>query len=313
MTPKNKRRVGDQLKSRRQDLQLSLHNVEVATKIRGRYLRAIEASDYDSLPNDVYSLGFVRQYATYLGLPADKVAASYKAERGDLPKTAKRVKPRPVALRFSTGSRLLISMLALSAIGLVAVYLAWQFSALSAPPHLTLNTPTEDLVVEASSIKIAGTVASGADVFLNDSLLPSDVRGRFETTLVLQPGVNEVRLTAKSKLGKQTQIVRHILSKQTVSETLPGAPFDGVAVLVSAKQSVAVKFSVDGKPSQTENLVQGASKLIQATTKIRLTFPESAEVSVKFTNKVVAGADYAIIKNDSPQVIEINNSTQPVK
>ena len=54
------------------------------TKISKRYLRAIEADDYATLPAKVYTRGFVRLYASVLGLDADRVAASFMelVERG---------------------------------------------------------------------------------------------------------------------------------------------------------------------------------------------------------------------------------------
>src|SRR6266404_3284738 len=74
--------VGQQLKARRQALRLSLAQVEVDTKIRGKFLTALESGDYSSLTNDIYSRGFVQHYANHLGLDGNKVAAGYAEERG---------------------------------------------------------------------------------------------------------------------------------------------------------------------------------------------------------------------------------------
>ena len=53
---------------------IDLTEVEAATKIRVRYLRAIENEDWDLLPGDAYARGFVRTYAAYLGLDAERLA-----------------------------------------------------------------------------------------------------------------------------------------------------------------------------------------------------------------------------------------------
>jgi len=52
--------------------------VEAATRIRVRYLRAIEAEDWDVLPGDVYVRSFIRTYASYLGLDGDRLADDYR-------------------------------------------------------------------------------------------------------------------------------------------------------------------------------------------------------------------------------------------
>src|SRR4051794_15342821 len=50
---------------------LTLTEVSDATKIRVRYLRALEAEDWDVMPAPAYARGFLRTYAAYLGLDAD--------------------------------------------------------------------------------------------------------------------------------------------------------------------------------------------------------------------------------------------------
>src|SRR5580704_12303636 len=80
--PETAHSVGRQLKARRQALRLSLAQVELDTKIRGKFLTALESGDYSSLPNDIYSRGFVQHYANHLGLDGEQVAQAYAKERG---------------------------------------------------------------------------------------------------------------------------------------------------------------------------------------------------------------------------------------
>ena len=47
------------------------------TKISKTYIRSIEADDFDKLPADVYTRGFVYQYAKCLKLNPDLVATSF--------------------------------------------------------------------------------------------------------------------------------------------------------------------------------------------------------------------------------------------
>jgi Helix-turn-helix domain len=54
---------------------VELSEVEAATKIRRRYLNAIENEAWDVLPGPAYAAGFVRAYADYLGLDGARMAA----------------------------------------------------------------------------------------------------------------------------------------------------------------------------------------------------------------------------------------------
>ena len=75
---------GSLLKTLRETAGLSLDEIVSRTKISKRYLRAIEADDYATLPAKVYTRGFVTLYARVLGLDAERVAASFMelVERG---------------------------------------------------------------------------------------------------------------------------------------------------------------------------------------------------------------------------------------
>jgi cytoskeleton protein RodZ len=70
--------IGELLRRARRERGLTLEGASEATKIRARYLRALEAEDWDAMPAPAYARGFLRTYATYLGLDADSVVESYR-------------------------------------------------------------------------------------------------------------------------------------------------------------------------------------------------------------------------------------------
>ena len=77
---------------------VDLYRAERDTKIRARYLAALERGDYRELPGAVYTKGFLRNYALYLGLDPDEVLLQWRRERGDAqePQAVIAV-PRPIA------------------------------------------------------------------------------------------------------------------------------------------------------------------------------------------------------------------------
>ena len=62
---------------------VDLYRAERDTKIRARYLAALERGDYRELPGAVYTKGFLRNYALYLGLDPDEVLLQWRRERGE--------------------------------------------------------------------------------------------------------------------------------------------------------------------------------------------------------------------------------------
>lgn len=66
-------KLGDTLKQKRKERNLSLKEVENATSIRMNYLHSIEEGDLNKLISPVYAQGFIRQYATFLGLDSEHI------------------------------------------------------------------------------------------------------------------------------------------------------------------------------------------------------------------------------------------------
>ena len=60
--------IGEKLKNRREQLGLSLKEVETELKIRSKYLQALEEERYDLLPGKAYVKPFLKSYARFLGL-----------------------------------------------------------------------------------------------------------------------------------------------------------------------------------------------------------------------------------------------------
>lgn len=67
--------IGDMLRSRRKELNLSLKDVENSTSIRSGYLQAIEEGQMERLISPIYAQGFCKQYAIYLGLDGERLVA----------------------------------------------------------------------------------------------------------------------------------------------------------------------------------------------------------------------------------------------
>lgn len=88
--------IGSTLRQARNRRRIDLAEVEATTKIRRRYLRAIEDEEWDALPDGPYARGFIRTYAAYLGLDGERLAEEYRHQVGG--ETAEQVAPREEAV-----------------------------------------------------------------------------------------------------------------------------------------------------------------------------------------------------------------------
>jgi cytoskeleton protein RodZ len=71
--------IGDQLRETRMRNRIDISEVEAATKIRAKYLRALENEEWDLLPGPTFVKTFLRTYADYLGLDARNLVEEYRA------------------------------------------------------------------------------------------------------------------------------------------------------------------------------------------------------------------------------------------
>lgn len=73
--------VGDKLRAEREKQNLTVKDIEKGTSIRALYIECIEKGDYEQLPGEVYTKGFIRNYANYLKLNATELVREFVTER----------------------------------------------------------------------------------------------------------------------------------------------------------------------------------------------------------------------------------------
>jgi hypothetical protein len=124
--------IGTSLREARMRQGLELVDAESATKIRTRYLQALEEERFDTLPSPTYVKGFLRSYAEFLGLDGqlyvDEFNSRYVAGDDELrPPVPRRstASPRP---HRGTESRALVLALVGIVAAAVLVILAWNWA-----------------------------------------------------------------------------------------------------------------------------------------------------------------------------------------
>jgi cytoskeleton protein RodZ len=115
-------RVGEELREARNALGVSLEDAAAQLRINKRYLQALEEGRVKDLPGAAYAVGFVRSYATALGLDPDEAVRRFRDVSGTaVTKSGDLVFPEPVPRRgIPTG--------VLAALGLALAmggYIAW--------------------------------------------------------------------------------------------------------------------------------------------------------------------------------------------
>jgi hypothetical protein len=128
--------IGSSLREARERQGLDIAELEVRTKVRSKYLRALEDENFDQLPAHTYIKGFLRTYADALGLDGqlyvDEYNSRFVAGEEDVDLRPRRVPPSRRPRRRREGGVVLV---ALSAIALLTalVIAAWKFGGPDEP------------------------------------------------------------------------------------------------------------------------------------------------------------------------------------
>ncbi|MBP6930211.1 helix-turn-helix domain-containing protein [Patescibacteria group bacterium] len=198
--------LGQRLEVARRRKKFTYDEVEEATKIRARYLKAIEDDNYRALPGPVYLTGFLRSYAEFLGLPVGEVLKQYKMERSMAVPSAKNKSFRPTGTVKELGFAITPKTIVVIAVSLVVLglfsYVGWQVKRFSSPPPIILVAPEGDTVRE-DSVVVRGQTTETAKLQINGQEISVDAEGYFSQKVGLKRGVNTIEIRAQNRIGKE--------------------------------------------------------------------------------------------------------------
>ena len=334
-------RLGDALRAQREAMGVTMAQAAEDTRIREKFLRAIESGDYQSLPGSVYTKGFLRNYTGYLNLDPDEMLALYTGERGgsDPIRTFAPMKPL-VKRSFIFTPTVLVPVVVLAGIVLFIAYVYYQFTNFAVAPHVDITDPPGDAVSQSAEYTVKGRtnpdgritvrISPGLDT-INDVRPARD--GTFSVTVPLKPGPNHVEIQVLDPAGKVAQAARTIQLNPPASNGPPapqlfveqpasGGMYTNVPVTVSGRvdQSVssvtvngsAATIGTDLKFAVTISFVAGPQTVrVIAKTATGGEVQEIRSISVSYTAAVVTvritgGDAYILATVDGAQVPSTN-------
>jgi cytoskeletal protein RodZ len=224
-------RLGDVLREGREAKGVDLTRVERDTKIRERYLSALERGEYLELPGSVYTKGFLRNYGAYLGLDPEYLIDLYRLETTtavERPRVP--APPRPLAARkrrtFVVTPGAVVAAILTIGVGAFVAYLTFEIINFARTPDLRITDPPGPVSgYTGDSITIRGITAPNATVTVDNlrenPQVEADADGVFEVEVGLVPGSNVVRLSARDPVTQRDSATaeRTILVVTDAAET----------------------------------------------------------------------------------------------
>ena len=217
--------VGAALRAVRESYRLSIEDVSLATYIRKQYLCGLEEMRLEQLPSRPFVTGYVRAYATALGLDPDRAVARFKVDFPDDQQTLR----APVGVARE-GDRRLRPMI-IGGVLVVMAFLAWNVAQRAMSKNEPAPTARTEVAVSSAKVHAPpakGPIAVGAPLPApQESTLPAPY---------VTPG-----LAPASADGSATSVLKSAVKPPPAAPVVAaGTPFaaHGAIYGVSAAQSV---------------------------------------------------------------------------
>lgn len=248
--------LGQMLREAREAKGVSLAEAEEATKIRRKYLQALEAGDYSVLPPSVYVRGFLRNYASYLGLDPEQAIHLYQQAA---PPQSSPAEPHIIAEPLVPTPRvnweLVAGVLLLIAVGVLGVWVYRQYVVpLAAQP--TATPPA----------------MAAADVGE-----PDETPGEALPTATAWPTATAAPVVPTATLPPPTPSP---LPRPTATPTLRPTQAPGLTLVLRTTGRTWLRLMVDGKTVLEQTLSPGQVRTWRARREIRLRTGNAGGVEV---------------------------------
>ena len=135
--------VGERLREARERQKVSLHAIAEKTNISVRFLDAIEKNQFDKLPGGIFTRGFIRSYASLVGLDPDGTVAQFLSDEPGQRDDDIDEAPHSDRKGLESGTLLLTGL------GIVVVALALVY--LLKPDWIGLRSTSQDVAAPVSS------------------------------------------------------------------------------------------------------------------------------------------------------------------
>ena len=149
--------LGNHLKQKRLEQNLSLDELQEMTKIQKRYLVGIEEGNFDVLPGSFYVRAFIKQYAEAVGVDPEAILEQYQHELPntyeDMPEQLSRVKTYKEPSKASKALDFLPKILVIAAVLLAAVIIWILVQKGSNDESIQTDDGTNSVKIETSGVE----------------------------------------------------------------------------------------------------------------------------------------------------------------
>lgn len=198
--------AGDILREAREKQERTLSQISRQTRIKERFLSALEDCDWVNLPNFAVAQGFARNYAQIVGASPTHVIALLRRDfpQAKIKRRTDEVSLRPRSLWTPKTTVFVIVLVTLFALG---GYLTREYLLFTASPVLNL----EKMVADSKLVIVSGKTLPDATVQINGKSVLVNQNGEFKMEIERRELINStIEIQAISRTGKKTVVEEQV-------------------------------------------------------------------------------------------------------
>ncbi|HVT00883.1 MAG TPA: helix-turn-helix domain-containing protein [Patescibacteria group bacterium] len=207
------RKISEILRSKREERNLTLDDVERDIKIKKEFIDAIEKGNYQRLPSESYAIGFVKNYAKYLDIPVSEAVPIFRREYESKHKVHIVPEFRRTQHKFNrkifSGKIVLIAAVFI----IVGIYIFFQYSSLIFAPDIQITSPSANQEYQGSVVKVEGKTSPYATISIDGEDVYVDLKGEFSKSVYLFEGEDKIDVVATNRFGKKTEKIINVKIK----------------------------------------------------------------------------------------------------
>lgn len=203
--------VGEILSRARISKKLTFEQIEKTTKIRSKFLAALEKNEFSKLPPGTFTKGLIKNYAAFLGLSKEEIMAFYRRQVDEerakvIPESRSRESLKRFHLTPQIFTIISIGFLLACFFG----YLIFSYFKFAGNPSLVVDRPKNNIVVTADKIEVSGKLDPEASLVVNNEPVLTNDNGNFKVEVPLELGLNTLTITATNKFKRQSTVIRNV-------------------------------------------------------------------------------------------------------
>jgi len=201
---------GTILSRERKRLGYTLKDIEKQTRIREKFLQALEDNEWEIFSSKIYIVGLIKNYSDFLNLDRDRMIAYFRRDFERREETGK-FKRRVESKYFTPETRRVIIGGVIMLFLVFGSYFGYQVYLYLQPPKVELVSPANTIFRSVDRIPIKGLTEKDATIFIFGERVYPDESGNFEYVFPLQKGENTIIIDITGANGKTNKLERKFI------------------------------------------------------------------------------------------------------